>query len=587
MNFADLTISNTIIDFFIANKISALSFDKVNNLLKETCGICSFFESSLDFLQFIDEFKEFNNNFVAEDRTEYGDFQTNQPLADKIVEKLVARNISPEVLIEPTCGKGNFIIAALTKFNRIKQIIGIEIYKPYVRQTKLNILNFFLEHSQKTIPQIEIYHCSFFDLNFQKLTQIILPENILILGNPPWVTNSKLSSLKSSNLPPKSNFKKQQGIDAITGKGNFDIAEYITLTLLNLFKNANGYMAFLVKNSVIKNLIFEQIKSKIPINHIEKQNINCKKEFHAAVDAALLFCRLNDVPSTTCKEMDFYTSEEITDFGWVDSKYVANINLYKIANRFDGNCPFEWRQGVKHDCTQIMELKKVENQFQNKSGNTFDLENELVFPILKSSDLKNEIACETNRYTIITQKKTGQETSYIKRLYPKTYLYLQNNIEHFNHRKSIIYKDKPAFSIFGIGDYSFKPYKVAISGLYKTFHFTLVLPQNDKPVMLDDTCYFIGFDNLQFALYTLLLLNSKETSSFLKSISFPDAKRMINKDVLMRIDINELAKSVSFSEIGKKMQEFNRLYHLDVSSFHYESYNKLITHKENPQPTLF
>ena len=33
-------------------------------------------------------------------------------------------------------------------------------------------------------------------------------------------------------------------------------------------------------------------------------------------------------------------------------------------------------------------------------------------------------------------------------------------------------KKAGTFSIFGIGDYSFKPYKVAISGLYKTFHFS-------------------------------------------------------------------------------------------------------------------
>ena len=50
-----------------------------------------------------------------------------------------------------------------------------------------------------------------------------------------------------------------------------------------------------------------------------------------------------------------------------------------------------------------------------------------------------------------------------------------------------------------------------ISGLYKTFHFTLILPQNSKPIMLDDTCYFLGFDNLEFAVYTTILLNSNQT----------------------------------------------------------------------------
>ena len=55
------------------------------------------------------------------------------------------------------------------------------------------------------------------------------------------------------------------------------------------------------------------------------------------------------------------------------------------------------------------------------------------------------------------------------------------------------------FSIFGIGDYSFAKYKVTISGMYKRTTFSLVLPENDKPLMLDDTCYFIGFDTIEAA----------------------------------------------------------------------------------------
>jgi len=56
------------------------------------------------------------------------------------------------------------------------------------------------------------------------------------------------------------------------------------------------------------------------------------------------------------------------------------------------------------------------------------------------------------------------------------------------------------FSIFDIGNYSFKPYKVAVSGLYKQTKFSLVEP-NGTVLVLDDTCYFIGFDTLREAGY--------------------------------------------------------------------------------------
>ncbi|MDP1994017.1 MAG: hypothetical protein Q8K40_02090, partial [Ignavibacteria bacterium] len=120
-------------------------------------------------------------------------------------------------------------------------------------------------------------------------------------------------------------------------------------------------------------------------------------------------------------------------------------------------------------------------------------------------------------------------------------------------------------SIFGIGDYSFKPYKVAVSGLYKTFHFTLVLPQDNKPVMLDDTCYFIGFDKVEFAAYALILLNSDTTKRFLQSITFADAKRTFTKDILMRINLLELAQTINNQYLKTELIRLNAIYNFNLS----------------------
>jgi len=167
------------------------------------------------------------------------------------------------------------------------------------------------------------------------------------------------------------------------------------------------------------------------------------------------------------------------------------------------------------------------------------LEHHLLYGLLKSSDLKGEVINSYRKTTIVTQKKVGQDTSYIKHKYPKTYQYLNKNRAYFDKRKSSIYRGKPPFSIFGIGDYSFAKYKVAISGMYKSTTFSLVLPDNEKPLMLDDTCYFIGFDTFEEARIVQKILNGDVVQSFLKAIIFSDAKRPITKDILMRIDLKE------------------------------------------------
>ena len=158
---------------------------------------------------------------------------------------------------------------------------------------------------------------------------------------------------------------------------------------------------------------------------------------------------------------------------------------------------------------------------------------------------------------------------------------------NFDARKSSIYNNKPFFSIFGIGDYSFRPFKVAISGLYKTFHFTLILPQDNKPVMLDDTCYLIGFDKIEFAVYSLILLNSDTTVKFLQSVTFPDAKRTFTKDVLMRIDLWKLAKHIDKSDLKIELELLNEKYKLNLSLDMWSSFITEMTPVKNGQMAMF
>lgn len=538
MRIFDTDISYDVFLFLKDNYNALTSLKEANAFLEAQCGVKDFFTSDAELPQIQESINENFSCMASDNKVEYGDFQTNQSLALQIANRLKNSGIAPGIIIEPTCGKGNFIIASLKTFDNIEKIIGIEIQERYVWQAKLNILDFFLKNPDKGKPEIQIVHSNIFNFPYNSIKEEIGEKELLIIGNPPWATNSALSAMDSKNLPHKSNFKQLKGMDAMTGKGNFDIAEYITMDLLRNFGECNGNVAFLVKNTVIKNIVRELPKLRFPIAGIKKQTIDSKKEFNVSVDASLFLCQLNKRIEYTCQESDFYTSEIKCDFGWKDNKFLSDLSC--VNNDIDGISPFEWRQGIKHDCSKVMEITKEGTAFTNKLGEKFLIEEDLVYPLLKSSDLKSTHSNPTKKMVIVTQKFVGQNTSYIQK-YPKTYEYLNSHLDLFRQRKSSIYKNKYDFSIFGIGDYSFKPYKIAISGLYKTFHFCLVEPQDDKSVMLDDTCYFIGFDTLEKAEAILELLNSDFVADFLKSISFSDSKRMITKEILMRVDLMKVA----------------------------------------------
>jgi hypothetical protein len=559
---------------FLNEKLRRMtSFETANQQLSDDFGIKHFFENDEEFEMLKETISEIHPIIGESDRAGYGDFQTNADLAEKVTLHLVSRNISPEIVIEPTCGKGNFIIASLQCFKEVKFVYGVEIFKPYVWETKFRIIDFFLDFPAINKPEILIIHCNVFDFNFNQIAKQHSSGNILILGNPPWVTNAKLGSILSTNLPPKTNFKNHSGLDAMTGKGNFDIAESITVKMIETFQIMEGNLLLLVKNSVIKNILFDQKNYHYQIGSIEKQSIDSKKEFNVSVGASLFYCKLNTDPEFVCQEFNFYDNRKFYQkFGWLNNKFVSNTDSYLSTKNIDGESPFVWRQGLKHDCSAIMELDKVNGHFINGLNEEATIEDGLVYGFLKSSDLKNTVISQTRKFTIVPQKKVGQDTNYIKTDFPQTYQYLSSHQSDFKARKSSIYKNKPLFSIFGIGDYSFKPFKVAISGLYKTFHFTLVLPQDDKPVMLDDTCYFIGFDKIENAVYSLMLLNSDTTKQFLQSVTFPDAKRTFTKEVLMRIDLLELANIIDIQYVINELSRVNELYGFSLTMDSWESF---------------
>ena len=109
-----------------------------------------------------------------------------------------------------------------------------------------------------------------------------------------------------------------------------------------------------------------------------------------------------------------------------------------------------------------MELRDDGGVLANRAGERVAIEDDLVYPMLKSADLVNDRA--PTRAMLVTQRAIGQDTAALRRL-PKTWRYLMRNRARFERRASSIYRGKPPFSIFGVGAYTFAPWKVAIAGL--------------------------------------------------------------------------------------------------------------------------
>lgn len=476
-------------------------------------------------------------------KKEFGDYQTPDYFAETVCSLLRDKlHVTPEIVIEPTSGIGNFLYASLKSFQGIKQAYGLEINAEYCEVCRKRISD----------ARLQVINNNFFSYQIE---QHIGKEEILFVGNPPWATNSELNF----NLPEKENFKRLSGTDAITGASNFDICEYIILKIIEKSINKRVTIAMLCKTSVARNVLLELDRNDTCIDSVKIYNFNSSKVFGISAPACLLFIKMSK-DNMKCRNCEVYDIDEpdiIKGHILFENGRLCNSN--KDVVDLEGICGLEWRQGVKHDCAGVMELeRKGANSYLNKNKEELELEETLVFPLIKSSSFKKPIICsEFKKYVIVTQKKAREETDYIKTLAPKTWEYLCERKELFDSRKSSIYKGAPAFSMFGVGDYSYAEYKVGISGFYKKPLFSL-LYNEDKighPIMVDDTSYFLSFDNYSDAYTCMLLLNSSRVQEFLFSISFQDAKRPYTKKVLQRLDLVKCIELTTYEELVNTERE--------------------------------
>jgi hypothetical protein len=234
--------------------------------------------------------------------------------------------------------------------------------------------------------------------------------------------------------------------------------------------------------------------------------------------------------------------EPTASIGYHNGQLMADVSAFERWKHLGGRDDvYQWRSGVKHDCSKVMELRKEGNRYRNGLNELIDLEQDCLYPMLKSSEITKGRSKEPTRWMLVTQKAIGDETSVIRIAAPKTWEYLQRNGLLLDRRASSIYRNRPRFSVFGVGDYTFARWKVAISGFYKQLNFATIGPFAEKPVVLDDTSYFVPCQSEQEARYIADLFNSQPAREFFSAFVFWDAKRPITVDTLRRLDLSALA----------------------------------------------
>jgi hypothetical protein len=475
---------------------------------------------------------------------EYGDFQTPEALARRVCALLSRQGLRPASLVEPTCGLGSLLFAGLDQFPGIDQALGADVNPSHIRHAE--VIRTTRADGNKTRLNV----ADFFETDWAPVLAS-LPEPVLILGNLPWVTNSHLATIGSANVPTKSNFQNRKGLDAVTGKANFDVSEWMLARLIEGLQGRHGALAMLCKSAVARKALLHAWQHHFAISSATIHRIDAVADFGAAVDAALLTIVFGGKAAQPQAEvygrLDSEESEAV--IGCEDGILLADLLAYRKWKHLRGKEAMKWRSGVKHDCAKVMELVREGARYRNGLGELVELEDAFLFPLLKSSHLANGSLTNQNRWMLVPQTSIGEETAPIELAAPHTWKYLCDHATLLGKRASSIYRDRPAFSIFGVGDYTFAPWKVAISGFYKRLNFVAIGSPCGKPTVLDDTSYFLPCETQDQAEFLVEMLSCQAAQEFYRAFVFWDSKRPITAELLRRLDLRRLSECVGRNEI--------------------------------------
>ena len=473
-----------------------------------------------------------NKGRKPDETVEFGDFQTPEVLARHVMMLVRKTGFFPATIIEPSCGTGAFLATAADAYAQA-DLFGLEINPAHCAAARERL---------SRCGRLTIFEDSFFRFDWPSLLdQVRRP--VLVVGNPPWVTNADLGALGSRNLPAKSNHGRLKGLDALTGKSNFDISEFMLLRMVDWLCEVGGALAVLCKLAVARKILAACWTAGIKLAEARIHLVDASVHFGAAVQACLLFLRIDGADGgaecAVFSTLDAARPER--RIGYADGSLIADIDAYRIWRQLRAGHAREirlWRSGIKHDCAAVMELRLARDGLVNGMGETVDLEDTYLYPLAKSSDIAGSRSGMPERRILVTQHAIGADTRPIRDAAPRTWAYLQKHRNRLSARSSAVYRGKPDFSIFGVGVYSFAPWKIAISGLYKRLAFKLCTPHGGRPLMLDDTVNFLSFAREDEARVVLSLLDSEPARRFLESMIFWDQKRPITIDLLRRLDID-------------------------------------------------
>lgn len=454
-------------------------------------------------------------------RLEDGIFFTNQESVHLITSNYDFKQI--KTIIDTAAGACNLLLSLAAKYPHI-QFYGIE-----------KNVDVFTKTLELIRPFDNITYLNG-DMLFDDFD---IPPCDLYLGNPPWINYVDIAPEYQNKVRSlwKEYFTIETGFNMLLGDSRGDISQLCMYHSIAKFLKEDGRFSVIMPLSAIRS----QNKSSADFREFKHLTIGNIKDIskldsfaNTERSACVLEGRKGGVTSFPIR-YDLYqnkTQYETTELHKKDSCLVFSEGIDIL-----GKSPYKARQGVNTLGANGVFFFKKQPCFSS----------ELIKRLLKSSDIRKWTYSPS--YWILMpylQKKILTETELSQ--YPDEYDYLVSHKETLQNRKTKLIKGN-FYQLFGIGDYTFKLYKVVWRGLgAKTLECVVVGPETVPNQSMN--CY-ISTDDKSEAYYICGIMNSQLYEKQVMNMCESGSKSFGQPNIINNIfiplyeDTNQLHKNIS------------------------------------------
>jgi len=478
-------------------------------------------------------------------------------------------------LVDPTCGAGAFLAgAALALRNdpsrlteNASHISGADIHPLAVlgaRVACLCAVADLLEPGQPFEPDIRI--ANLFDPSpFE-------PHDIVV-GNPPWIRFSELAPETQSRVAHAAHHYGLVPPSSFHGGSQLDLSAVCAYRMLDEHLRTEGRAAFVMPSSLLRSASAAPFRrfvlpdgTSLRLDHVT--DFGSLRVFPSATNRSSLLAWTKGKPqrasiparmveSTRRLAEDASCALELLQPKSCIARFVGkNRSLACFPNDdvslLEGACSHvRGRKGVTTDLNGayfvrvlgpgsrpglLLVINNATSRGKTVPVHTFDVEEELVFPLLKGSKQIHPFHVDAPTMAVLLPNRTVTripDEQVFAEIFPAAhahFTWVEKETAgalsaRSTYRRMLAASRAPFFSVYNVGDYTFAPHKVVWAEIARTLVAGIATssPLADdcapKVIVPDHKVYFAPFDHLEPALFLCALLSSTVVRAYVDAVT--------------------------------------------------------------------